>query len=65
MENTTKKTALISLDNIKDEGWGEIASELGLSEEKINAHFEYGEFASITIEIDEDLKIIGGYVHKL
>ena len=66
MENTTKKkTASISLDTIKNEGWNDVAFNLGLSEEEIKAHFKYGEFASITIEIDEDLKIVGGYVHKL
>lgn len=57
------KTAKISLSEIKDEGWNEVAHELGLSEETINKYFKYGEYGSFTIEINEDLNIVGGHIH--
>ena len=59
------KTTKISLDTIKDEGWAEVANDLGLSEEEKGKYFEYDEYASIIIEIDENLNIVGGKIHKL
>jgi len=59
-----KKTFTIDLENIKDEGWGELIYHLDLSEEKADEFFQYGEFANITIEVDENLNIIGGRIHK-
>ena len=58
-----KKTASITLDNIKDsDGWFDLGNSLGLSQEKIYKVFEYGEYATIRIEVDEDLNIIGGKI---
>lgn len=58
-----KKTAKISLDNLKDsDGWYGLGSELGFTSEKIYKIFEYGEYGSIVIEVDEDLNIIGGKI---
>ena len=31
--------------------------------EKANNIFEYGEYADITIEVDENLNIVGGKIH--
>lgn len=59
------KTSKITLDTIKDEGWGDVVQELELSDEKADQYFEYCEYASIEIEIDENLNIIGGRVLKL
>lgn len=47
---------------IKDEGWSELGSELGFSRAKIGKIFEYGEYGSIEIEVDENLNIVGGRV---
>lgn len=59
----TKKTSKITIDNIKDsDGWFDLGHTLGLSEEKIYKTFEYGEYAKIQIEVDEDLNIIGGKI---
>ncbi len=59
----TKKTASITIDNIKDtDGWFDMGNTLGLSEEKIYKTFEYGEYAKIQIIVDEDLNIIGGKI---
>lgn len=57
------KTTEIILESIKcSDGWTEVGVELGFSHEKINKIFEYGEFGSIRIVIDENLKIVGGEV---
>lgn len=62
-KSITKKTASIELENIKmSDGWYSLAVELGMSEEQIYKVFEYGEFGSVKIIVDEDLKIVGGYV---
>ena len=60
-----KKTFTIKLHDIKEEGWGELIYELGLSEEKADKFFEFGEFASIEIEVDEDMNIVGGKIFEL
>lgn len=69
------KTAKITLESIKSYGWGALLTELGLvntdpesgkelasgeAQAKVAAHFEYEEFASIEIEVDENLNIISG-----
>jgi len=57
------KTATIELDNLKDsDGWYELGQDLGFSRVKINQIFEYGEYGHISIEVDEDLNIIGGRI---
>ena len=58
------KTATITIDSIKDsDGWYELGTSLGLSDEKIGKTFLYGEYANITIEVDENLNIIGGKIN--
>lgn len=58
-----KKKFTIELDDIKSsDGWGELIFELGLSDEKIDKFFEFGEYASLSIEIDEDMNILGGKI---
>lgn len=59
------KTAEITLDSIKcTDGWYEMGLELGFKEEEIYDIFEHGEFATLTIEVDENLNIIGGKIHR-
>lgn len=56
-----KKTAKMSFDTVKDSDvWYSLGSELGWSESKISKMFEYGEYGSFWIEVDEDGNIIGG-----
>lgn len=64
MENImAKKTFTIELEDIKSsDGWGELIYELGLNDEKIDQFFEFGEYASLSIEVDEDMNIIGGKI---
>lgn len=58
------KTATMDFDNIKSsDGQHELATELGISEEKFNELFEYGEYGSFTIEVDENLNIVGGCIY--
>jgi hypothetical protein len=57
------KTAKILLRSIKEpDGWWELATELGLTDEQREAHFEFGEYADLEVEIDSDLKVVGGRV---
>jgi len=58
------KTARIELENIKcSDGWTGLANDLGYSNEDARDIFEYGEYGHITIEVDENLNIIGGKIH--
>lgn len=60
-----QRTASIDLDELKDfDGWMGLAYSLGLTEEEAYQYFEYGEYANITIEVDHNLNIIGGKIHK-
>jgi hypothetical protein len=56
------KTAKIRLDTVKDEGWGEVIQKLGLDEATARRHFMWSEYASLELEIDETLRIVGGRV---
>lgn len=59
------KKAKIELENVKDsDGWSMLGSALGFSEEEITRIFEYGEYANLTIEVDENLNIVGGKIHR-
>lgn len=59
------KTATIRVDNVKDsDGWYSLAHTLGYSSEEISDIFKYGEFADFTIEVDKDLNIVGGKIHR-
>lgn len=64
LQDLTKKTASIDLESIKDsDGWYGLAVEFGIPYEKISNIFEYGESADLTIEVDEDLNIVGRKIH--
>lgn len=55
----------ITLKNIKDsDGWMELANDLGYTNEEAYKIFEYGEYANLTIEVDKDLNIVGGKIHR-
>lgn len=57
------KTAKIRLDSIKfTDGWAELAYELGISDEIREEHFLYGEYASLELEIDDELNVVGGRI---
>lgn len=63
------ETALIDLENIKcSDGWAELCMDLGYGDgsdhSKCNEMFEYGEYGSITIEVDKNFNIVGGKIHK-
>ncbi len=57
------KTAKMTFENVKDpDGWSELGSELGLSDEQMKKTFEYGDYGKFEIEVDENLNIIGGRI---
>jgi len=59
------KTASIDLDNIHcSDGWNELSTSLGMSYEEFHKVFLYGEYANITIVVDENLNIIGGKINQ-
>jgi len=59
------KTAKIKIESYKDsDGWSNLINDLGLDEESTYDIFEHGEFATFTIEVDENLNIVGGKIHK-
>ena len=48
---------------VKDSSeFGNLADALGLSETDRNEFFEFGEYATLELEIDSALKIVGGRV---
>lgn len=52
----------IRLDTLKEPDlWTDIKYELSLSDEQFDNYFEYGDYAAIELEVDQDLKIVGGY----
>lgn len=56
-----KKTVKITLNSIKDpDEFGLLISNLSLPQEIIEKYFEFQEYASLELEIDEDLNIVGG-----
>lgn len=60
------RKATIVLREIKDsDGWGELAHALGLSRKMKDEHFEYGEFASLELTFDENLRVVEGRVIPL
>jgi hypothetical protein len=57
------KTATITLESVKcTDGWYELGLELGLSGEEIGKVFEYGEYGTVEIVVNEKLEIVGGRV---
>jgi hypothetical protein len=62
------RTAKMRLFNLKEpDGWTELLFWLGLGEDEAlrRKHFEYGEYANIEIEVDRDLRIVGGRILTL
>ncbi len=60
------KTAKIVLDSIKDpDGWGQLIYELDLTGKAAREHFEFSEYASLELVIDESLKVVSGRILKV
>lgn len=73
--NPLRKTATITLSDIKDEGWSELGWDLFGSNtlertdeehdrvsDKINNIFQYGEYGTIQLVVDDKLRIIAGNI---
>lgn len=57
------KTAKMVIDSYKDpDGWGQLIDELDLSEEKRRQFFEWCEYASLELVIDEDMNVVSGHL---
>jgi hypothetical protein len=62
-----KRTATITLESVKaTDAWYELGLDLGKSHKEINRIFEWGEYGTVEITVDEDLNIVGGRIvpHK-
>lgn len=62
------KTATIILEDVKDsDQWFVLCSDLGYTEDdnaKCYEMFEYGEYATMEIVVDENFNIVGGKIIK-
>lgn len=56
------KTARIIIEHKDPDGWNALAADLGLTAEQRDMFFEHGEYATLEIEIDDSLNIVGGRV---
>lgn len=56
------KTSTIQIYHKDPDGWGDLINELGLSEAKTSKYFEFCEYATVELEIDEKLNIVGGKI---
>ncbi len=56
----TIKTVEIELNSLKSESWSEVIYALKLDDTTVRRFFDHSEYASIQIEIDEKLNIVGG-----
>jgi hypothetical protein len=57
------KTAKIIICDVKNpDGFGELIQKLGLSRAAVAAHFQWSEYASFELEIDENLQVVAGRV---
>jgi len=58
-----KKNFKLVLSDIKDaDGWQELIQHFNLDEETVKRYFEYGEYASIEIWVNENLGIENGTI---
>jgi hypothetical protein len=56
-------TYKVVLSNLKEpDTWSELADHLGISNDVFARHFRYGDYADIEIELDADLRVVGGRV---
>lgn len=50
---------------VKDpDGWGDVIHALGLSDKQREKYFEFGEYATLTLEIEEDMTVTGRIVPR-
>jgi hypothetical protein len=55
------KTCKITVTDIKDpDNWRELQEKLDLDYETFSDYIEYGDYANIELEVDEEFNIIGG-----
>lgn len=58
-----KPTLTVYLSSVKDpDVWGEVIRHFKMSDAKRNKHFEFSEYATLELEIDENMNIVGGCI---
>lgn len=55
-----KKTHAMRFKVKDPDGFGELCYSLGISEEDAARYLEYGEYGTIEVVFDEDLRIVSG-----
>lgn len=57
------RTSRILLEDVKSpDGWAALMTDLGIPQEKWDDHLQYGEFATIEVEVDSQMRIVGGRI---
>lgn len=59
------KTAKITISKKDPDKWNALADDLELTAAQREAHFEFGEYARLELEIDDQLRVIGGRIVPL
>ncbi len=58
-----KKTITIVIEDHKDpDVWGDVIDHFKMSYEDAQRHFDFAEYASLELEIDEKMNIVGGRI---
>lgn len=61
MANTSStKTAEVTFYIKGPDEWGSLIRTLGLTEAQQNRYFEWGEYATVELEFDEELMVVRG-----
>jgi hypothetical protein len=59
-----KKLGQITIEVKDPDGWGEVIHDLGLSDAKARKYFEFGEYATLQLEVEEDMTVTGRIVPR-
>lgn len=57
-----KKLGQITVSVKSADGWGKVIHDLDLTEEQRRQYFEFGEYATLDLEIEEDMTVSGRVV---
>lgn len=59
-----KKLGQITVTVKDPDGWGDVIHDLGLSDKQREKYFEFGEYATLDLEIEEDMSVTGRIVPR-
>lgn len=59
-----KKLGQITVTVKDPDGWGDVIHALGLTDAKREKFFEFGEYATLQLEVEEDMAVTGRIVPR-